>query len=131
MCQAYEAEAAFMRSMDEFAAQAGFEDRLSGKPNSASGRSCLSRDAYQHGWDCVGAGVLPWGVEKALGLDVHGVKFTCPACGEIVARYSRRKDGASHDFGYPCDGSNPFEYQRKEARRKQYLALKQEFDPES
>lgn len=128
MCQAYESEARFFMAMSSSVAQTGFEDKLNGKPMRYDG--WLYRDDYEHGYRCAEQGILPYGVECALGLNysAHPGPWVCPICSEQVKRCSRKKCGASHDFGFPCDGSNPFEHRRKEYRRKQYEELKREFE---
>lgn len=125
MCQAYEGEARFYRAIGGMASQRGFEDKLNGKPMNYDGS--MWREDYGHGYRCAEEGILPCSVEDALGLDDYDAKFICPACGKKVSRYSRKKDGADHDFGFPCDGSNPLEHQRRDLRRQQYEALKKEF----
>lgn len=56
MCQAYEAEAAAIRSAERRASMAGYEVAKKGKPVTenpfTSGYQRYEKEAWDHGWSC-------------------------------------------------------------------------------
>lgn len=123
MCQAYEGEARLMRSLDESAWTAGFEAHWSGAENPYGKWDGERAQLFEYGKSLAAKGELPYGVECRLDPD-HTHKWECPVCHTVVEKWRKQE----HRLGFPCDGSNPLELQRKGWRRQRYEELRREFE---
>jgi hypothetical protein len=68
MCQAYEAERAFVVSCEERQHRAGYLAHLQGEPITAMPPRmfCSEQEAWQHGWACREDGIIPWCIQREL-----------------------------------------------------------------
>jgi ribosome modulation factor len=65
MCQAYDAEAAFIRRMESRAAKQGYKAHRDGKASADNPyrmTDIYNYQAWAHGWSCRNTGVIPWAI---------------------------------------------------------------------
>lgn len=63
MCQAYAAEAAYIRSGEDWATKKGFAAHRDNLPITENPyMSGYYKEAWDHGWNCRKEGIVPWSI---------------------------------------------------------------------